>query len=428
MKPAPVNGHLKIEVKVTMANVYKVHVHYRGWGENWLIGTLASNGRQTMFQYSSEALERNVEFSPFKLKLQREAFTDFPAHQLQLPGLFADSLPDGWGMLLMDRFFKKNFGKNPQQINPLERLAFLGEQTTGAFVYLPASTKTEQIAKLNLVEIAQAVEDIQKDEDVKLLETLTLMGGSPQGARPKILVHYNPLDGQMSTHPFSGSQPWLVKFNAQSEHVEVCGIEKSYLDIAKQCGLPVPEAKLLTINPRISAIAMKRFDRMDEVRIPMHSLAGALHSNFRIPDCSYDTFLRMTRFMTKSEEEVQKAFTYCVFNVCMNNRDDHTKNFSYLMNQNGQWELSPAYDLTFNTGLNGYHQMDIEGEALKPSRKNLLDLAKNAGLNLNKSEGLLNEILAVTKNSSRHINDYPLRKQTARTIETTLDQNRKLLE
>jgi hypothetical protein len=70
MKPAPVNGHLKIEVKVTMANVYKVHVHYRGWGENWLIGTLASNGRQTMFQYSSEALERNVEFSPVKLKLQ----------------------------------------------------------------------------------------------------------------------------------------------------------------------------------------------------------------------------------------------------------------------------------------------------------------------------------------------------------------------
>lgn len=143
-------------------NLYKVNVYYRGWGENWCIGTLASNGRQTIFQYSKEALERNIEFSPFKLKLQKNAFTDFPDYQLQLPGLFADSLPDGWGMLLMNRFFKKEFGKDPYEINPLERLAFLGEQTTGAFVYLPASTKIEQIAKLNLFEIAQAMEDIQK--------------------------------------------------------------------------------------------------------------------------------------------------------------------------------------------------------------------------------------------------------------------------
>ncbi len=404
-------------------NLYKVNVYYRGWGENWCIGTLASNGRQTIFQYSKEALERNIEFSPFKLKLQKNAFTDFPDYQLQLPGLFADSLPDGWGMLLMNRFFKKEFGKDPYEINPLERLAFLGEQTTGAFVYLPASTKIEQIAKLNLFEIAQAMEDIQKDVDVRLLETLALMGGSPQGARPKALVHYNPSDGEMSTHAFEGSHPWLVKFNAQSEHIEVCGIEKKYLEIAQQCGLTVPEAKLLNINARISAIAMKRFDRQGEIRIPMHSLAGALHANFRVPDCNYGIFLRMTRFMTKSEAEVQKAFAHCVFNVCMNNRDDHTKNFAYLMNQNGQWELSPAYDLTFNTGMNGYHQMDIEGEALKPSRKDLLDLAKNAGLNLKKSELVLDHILDVTQDLSLSSHDYPIRKQTVSTIKNMLEQN-----
>lgn len=404
-------------------NLYKVNVYYRGWGENWCIGTLASNGRQTMFQYSKEALERNIEFSPFKLKLQKNAFTDFPDYQLQLPGLFADSLPDGWGMLLMNRFFKKEFGRDPHEINPLERLAFLGEQTTGAFVYLPASTHIEQIAKLNLFEIAQAMEDIQKDVDVKLLETLALMGGSPQGARPKALVHYNPSDGEMSTHVFEGSHPWLVKFNAQSEHIEVCSIEKKYLEIAHQCGLTVPEAKLLNLNSRISAIAMKRFDRQGEIRIPMHSLAGALHANFRVPDCNYGIFLRMTRFMTKSEVEVQKAFAQCVFNVCMNNRDDHTKNFAYLMNQNGQWELSPAYDLTFNTGMNGYHQMDIEGEALKPSRKDLLDLAKNSGLNLKKSELLLDHILDITQDLSLSSRDYPIRKQTGATIKDMLEQN-----
>lgn len=93
------------------------------------------------------------------------------------------------------------------------------------------------------------------------------------------------------------------------------------------------------------------------------------------------------------------------------------------MNQNGQWELSPAYDLTFNTGMNGYHQMDIEGEALKPSRKDLLDLAKNAGLNLKKSELVLDHILDVTQDLSLSSHDYPIRKQTVSTIKNMLEQN-----
>lgn len=411
-----------------MSNIYKINVYYQGWGEFWHLGTLASDGRQTMFEYSSEALQRNIEFSPLHLKLQQNAFTQFPWFLQQLPGLFADSLPDGWGMLLMNRFFRRQLGRDPRQINPLERLAFLGEQTTGAFTYLPASMETEKIAELNLVEIAQAIEAVQMDVDVNVLETLALMGGSPQGARPKALVYYNTINEQMSNLPFSGSQPWLVKFNAQSEHIEVCAIEKFYLDVAQQCGLPVPESKLFRINSKLSAIGMKRFDRLNDIRIPMHSLAGALHSNFRVPDCSYGTFLRMTRFMTNSEAEVQKAFSYCVFNVCMNNRDDHTKNFSYLMNKNGMWELSPAYDLTFSSGINGYHQMDIEGEALNPNRKHLLDLAKNSGLEAKISENLLNHMIETIRNSSANIfNVESITRKTASQIKAAIDKNLALI-
>ncbi|OTG62960.1 hypothetical protein B9T25_14250 [Acinetobacter sp. ANC 4470] len=413
-----------------MENLYKIDVYYCGWGENWCLGKIASNGRQTVFQYSDEALQRNIEFSPRYLPLQRNAFTNFPPFQYQLPGLFADSLPDGWGLLLMDRFFKKEFEKNRDQINPLERLACLGEQTMGAFIYLPASEKTTEIKEMSLFEIAKTMEAVQIGLDVNVLETLVLMGGSPQGARPKAQVYYNPLNGDMSNCPIVGGEPWLVKFNARSEDVEVCAIEKFYLDTAALCGLAVPESRIFHINADIAAIGMKRFDRLNEIRIPMHSLASALHTDFRIPNCSYEIFLRMTRFMTKNEKEVEKAFSYCVFNVCMNNRDDHTKNFSYLMSQNGEWALSPAYDLTFNTGMNGHHQMDVEGETYRITRQHLLSLAKNSGLDLNKSEVLLDHIVGIARNRIDDLfnGQYAISKETVSLIKTKVEENIKLLD
>lgn len=101
----------------------------------------------------------------------------------------------------------------------------------------------------------------------------------------------------------------------------------------------------------------------------------------------------MKRLMAGNEQEVEKAFKYCVFNLCMNNCDDHTKNFSYLMNQNGEWSLSPAY----NPGLNGYHQMDVEGEAYKTKREHLINLAKNSGLDVKKSEAVIDAMIDVVK-------------------------------
>lgn len=414
-----------------MENLYKIDVYYNGWGENWCLGQLASNGRQTVFQYSPEAIQRNIEFSPRYLPLQLEAFTNFPSFQYQLPGVFADSLPDGWGLLLMDRFFKKEFGKNPNQINPLERLTCLGGQTMGAFTYLPTSQITMEVREMNLAEIAQQMEAVQTGQDVNVLETLVIMGGSPQGARPKAQVYYNPVSGQMSNCPIEGGEPWLVKFNAQSENIEVCAIEKFYLDTAQLCGLAVPNSKLFYINANVAAIGMKRFDRsLNGMRIPMHSLAGALHADFRIPNCSYELYLRMTRFMTRSEKEVEKAFSYCVFNVCMNNRDDHTKNFSYLMRQDGAWELSPAYDLTFNTGMNGHHQMDVEGETYIITRQHLLNLAKNSGLNISKSEMLIDSIISVARNRISNLFDfnYGVSRETAFYIKAKVEENIRLLE
>ena len=402
--------------------LYKLHVYYNGWGEHWLLGTLASDGKQTLFEYSSDAIAKGLELSPRYLMLSNQTYS-FPTQPLQLAGLFADSLPDGWGMLLMDRYFKKYQRREPYQIHPFERLAFLGEHTMGALSYMPTMDIDSQTAALNFFDLADAIVQVQQDQDTKVLAELALTGGSPQGARPKALVYYQPTTRQMSTKPFDGAEAWLVKFPAQHEHPEVCAIEAAYLQIAQVCGLDVPDFQFLSVSNALNALVIKRFDRQGDIRIPMHSLAGALHANFRIPDCSYNIFLRMTRFMTKSETEVQKAFAQCVFNVCMHNRDDHTKNFSYLMNSRGEWMLSPAYDLTFNSGLNGHHQMDIEGESLYPAREHLLALAKNAGLTLRLCTQTIDHIVGMTHQAGDILKQYPIRSSTVETITAVIKTN-----
>jgi serine/threonine-protein kinase HipA len=412
------------------ATVRKIQVMYQGWGEHWTLGFLVANNKNTVFEYTPEAIAKGIEFSPRHLPLSNNSFQDFPQHQLQLPGLISDSLPDGWGMMLMDRFFKKYHNREPHQIHTLERLAFLGDRTLGAFTYLPATENLQISRGLNLQELAQATVQIQRDQDTELLAAIAMVGGSPQGARPKSLVYYEPITKQMSTEAFRGAEPWIIKFPAQNELPEVCAIEASYLEMAQRCGFEVPEFRYLPINKNLSALAIKRFDRsgvQGEIRVPTHSLAGALHADFRIPNANYNIFLRMTRFMTKNEDEVYKAFARAVFNVCMNNRDDHTKNSSFVMTKSKNWVLSPAYDLTYNTGLNGHHQMDIEGESLKPTRAHFLSLIKNAGLSLPRATKILNEIVNTTSHAATIFANYPISKKSTEVMLNTIQHNCQLL-
>ncbi len=406
--------------------LYKLTVQYQGWGESWPLGTLISDRKQTLFEYSNEALAHGLEFSPRHLPLSSQTFS-FKDQPFQLAGLFADSLPDGWGMLLIDRYFKRYHNRESHLIHPLERLAFLGQHTMGALTYQPSMGLDSNLIDLNMVDLAKAIVNVQQDRDTVILKELALMGGSPQGARPKALVYYSPTTKAMSTHPFVGSEPWLVKFPGQNEHEEVSALEAAYLHVAQLCNLVVPENHFFSINNKLSALLIRRFDRYGETRVPMHSLAGVLHANFRVPDCSYSTFLRTTRFLTKSEVEVQNAFIRCVFNVCMNNRDDHTKNFSYLMDSRGNWTLSPAYDLTFNTGINGHHQMDVEGESRQPTRQHIIDLALNSGLTQRFAQHTIDRIINIIHDQIGLFLNYPVRRNTAKRISAIIKKNSYLL-
>ncbi|QLG89830.1 type II toxin-antitoxin system HipA family toxin [Chitinibacter bivalviorum] len=405
----------------------KVDVFYEGWGERWHLATLADDGRKLLFEYSPEALAQGLELSPRHLKLQAAAYSDFPAYQLRLPGLIADALPDGWGLLLMDRLFRQN-GIDPARASVLDRLSFIGHRAMGALSFQPASISDIPTTDVQLLNLAQQAQTLLSGEDSAILKQLALMGGSPHGARPKVLVHYDPANGQLSTQCFAGSTPWLVKFQAQNEHKEVCAIEYLYAQLARACALDIPATQYFDLSPTLAAFGIARFDVAGAgnapIRIPTHTLAGLLHADFRLPgSVDYSTFLRATRFLTRDEREVQKAYQRTVFNVLFNNRDDHPKNFSYLLGQDRRWQLSPAYDLTYCAGPAGYHQMDVCGEALNINRAHLLQLAQQNSLAEFWAAQVIEQQLTVAETFTQKAKDYAIRSATVQNLANLIAAN-----
>lgn len=408
----------------------KVNVFYHGWGEDWQLGTLADNGKQLLFEFSDEALKQGLELSPLKIKLQKEAFGDLPSFQMKLPGFIADSLPDGWGLLLMDKFFRKK-GLDPRSLSPLDRLIFIGNRGMGALRFEPSTEEDPQQSRsFNLQELAEEAQLIYCDKSTSeaVLKEMAMLGGSPHGARPKVLLNFDPKTNSLYAPEIASGTPCLFKFPASQEHKEVCAIEYLYSKLADICGLEIPKTHYFDLDKNLAAFGIERFDREESLRVPIHTLAGALHADFRLSaSVDYSTFLRMTRKMTQDEREVFKAFERCIFNVLFNNRDDHAKNFSYRLNKKREWKLAPAYDLTYNEGPGGEHQMDLFGAGKNISHDHLLRLAKENGLDAKKVKETLEEMMESSLLLPQLIADFPVRKATTRTIIAAVERNRSKL-
>lgn len=407
----------------------KLSVFYCGWGEHWKLGELAHSRQKLLFEYSAEALARKLELSPLHLKLRAEAYGRFPSYQHGLPGLIADSLPDGWGLVLMDRLFRKQ-GIDLRDLSPLDRLAFLGERSMGALSFEPPAPDFIQVRVLTLRETATSIRNFIKGNPIDILPQLVLMGGSPQGARPKVIVDYDSRTGNLSSRVSAAQNPWIFKFPAKGEHKEVCAVEMLYSQLAKRSGIDVSDCEYIDLGRELAAFGMRRFDRQGDNRILTHSLAGVLQADFRIPSSvDYVAFLRVTRLMTRDEREVAKAFRQCVFNVVFNNRDDHSKNFSFIFSRLGRWKLSPAYDLTFAGGPGGEHQMDICGEGREPTKSHLMQLAEKGGIKPKTAKNAINEVAEAASHYGALSKEWPIRTATRREIEKKIQQNlRRLLE
>jgi serine/threonine-protein kinase HipA len=363
----------------------ELQVIYRAGGSSLLLGTLADDGDQILFQYSPEALKSGLELSPIRLPLRSQAYPDHQRDYLdlmRLPGLIYDSLPDGWGLVLMDRRFRAK-DIDIATLSVLDRLAYLGENTMGALTYEPSDKMPVEGRDLTIFQLASEIRNLIHDESRAVLAELARAGGSPGGARPKAVAFYNPHTEQMSTHEgqVPGAHSWLFKFPAKEDSTFSCAMEELYARMSDRCGLGMEPSKFIQLPYGLTAFGTRRFDRDSAgQRVHVHSLAGILHANFRLPSVGYVEFMQVTRRLTRDHREILKALQRCVFNVVMNNRDDHSKNFAFLLNEQNEWRLAPPYDLTYAAGLGGEHFMDVGGEGRAPNRAHVLKVARAGGL------------------------------------------------
>jgi serine/threonine-protein kinase HipA len=405
----------------------KLQVIYDGWGERWPLGTLADTGRDIMFEYSAQAVERGLQLSPMHQPLPRAGATAVSfkgeAHSYGLPGFIADALPDGWGMLLMDRALRK-LGRNPREVSVLERLAIVGERAMGALSFEPSDEDILPAEKLQLKELAKEVIALQADENSGAdkadahLRHLMQLGGSPQGARPKVLVDFNARTGQLSSGmPLTGSAtPWLMKFPAESEHREVCAVEELYARVARHCGMDMPRSRFFDLGTKHSAFGVERFDRVVQdkqvLRVPIMSMSAYLQVDHRIPSLDYETVLLATLRITGDQREVAKAFERCIFNVIMHNRDDHSRNFAFRMNEQGLWKLSPAFDLTYSFGPGGEHSTSVAGHGKHITRAQLMQVAKAGGISVQVATHCINEWSSCAQGMAKLLKELPIRRTT----------------
>lgn len=346
------------------------------------VGRLASRDFKIYFEYDASFLDLGLNISPLKLPLESGLQTCPPNPFGGLPGVFNDSLPDGWGRLLFDRFAKSH-GLLPEEFSPLDRLAHVGLTALGALVYEPDHSDESSNEKVNLDILADQTQEVMNGEAENVLSELIALNGSSAGARPKALIGVD----QQKKHIIHGKADlpeghdhWMVKFANNADGIDAGAIEYVYGLMAKEAGIELTETYLFPSLRGAGYFATKRFDRNKNKRLHMHTAAGLLHSDFRAPSLDYENLLALTEKLTMDVREVEKMFRLAVFNVLSHNRDDHGKNFSFLMNEQGEWKLSSAYDLTFSSGPNGHQSTMVLGEGRSPSIDHLTKLGLEAGL------------------------------------------------
>lgn len=351
-----------------------LHITYHGT----LVGTLAlTNTNCCAFEYSSEWLKSGFSISPLKLPLQKSLFIANPHPFDGNFGIFNDSLPDGWGRLLLHRFLQQT-GKNEMQLNQIERLSIIGNNGMGALCYEPETNFSNSLPLADLQQIQFEIEQILSEKQTEHIESLFLYGGSSGGARPKYLIE------KENSH-------WLVKFRNHNDPQNIGEIEYTYALAAKQCGIIMPEVRLWNNT----FFATERFDIQNNERIHTATASGLLHADFREVSLDYIALMQLTGYVTQSAAQVEQMFRRMVFNVIAQNKDDHSKNFSFLY-KNNTWELAPAYDLTPSYGFGGQHSTTINGSG-NPTKDDICKAGYEVGISEKQSTRIYSEILEILK-------------------------------
>lgn len=367
---------------------------------NMLVGRLLHRGRDLLFEYNQQFIDTGLNLSPFKLKPATGIQRCDVRFREYLHGLFDDSLPDGWGLLLMERELTRRGIKGP--FSPLDRLAYIGDSAMGALSYRPTINADNDDGIFDIREIAEESVRLFEDEIEEVLPAMARAGGSPGGARPKVLVGINGkqmLSGECDLPDCY--EHWMIKFAAKKD-LKIAGpMEYAYYLMAQDAGLHMMESRLFTVGEH-RFFGTRRFDRIGNKRVHMHTAANLLDANFREPALDYKDLCKVTSILTKNHQDLLMMFRIMVFNVAIQNQDDHVKNFSFLMNDLGEWRLSPAYDLTQSILTHNQHASSVMGKGNKIATSDMLELAFVAGIDSTDAKAMIDQVYAVVHNAARY--------------------------
>ena len=404
------------------ATEVKVGINFDG--DVRTVGRLAIRDRTVYFEYDNTFVEHGIEISPLNLPLQ-PSLQSFDYGLFEgLPGVFNDSLPDGWGRLLLDRYLRSQ-GIQPSDVTPLDRLAHVGSDALGALIYEPDYSVDNNQDNISLDVLASHALEVLGGRSDKVLAKLIALNGSSAGARPKVLIGINDKRDQIihGVHELPENYTsWIVKFPNSQDGIDAGAIEYVYALMAKEAGVSMPDVHLFPAQRGAGFFAIKRFDRDLEKRYHMHTACGILHSDFRTPSLDYEDLIGLTGMLTRDVREVENMYQLAVFNVLSHNRDDHSKNFSYLMDNQGEWKLSPAYDLTYSSGPRGEQSTTVMGEGRNPNVAHLLKLSEVAKIRKDRANEIIETIKASLSKWSTLAKQYGVSEGKMKLIQSKISQ------
>lgn len=363
-----------------MKPISKIFVKLNLQGQLHDVGILVvDTANMIYFKYADSFLEKRLNISPIVLDYTGKISKPNTHIFESLYGVFADSLPDGWGRLLMDRYFQSH-QRQLSDITSLDRLSLIGRYGMGALEYFPESFEQEEMSNnvdldFLYAETQSVLYDMSSEHRIDYLYQL---GGSSAGARPKVLIQYN-FDSQIITNGLEGNEgsvPCILKFPISNDLPDIANMEYAYYLMAIEAGIEMSRSALLSSDNGKQFFITQRFDRSDSGKLHMHSAAGLLHDNFRYSTMDYGHLMDAAFRLEKSVIAYEKILRMAYFNLVTNNRDDHSKNFSFLMDSDGRWRLAPAYDLTYSTTSHGYHSTSYDGESKNPTVAQIKSLAQ----------------------------------------------------
>lgn len=358
------------------------------------VGRLVWDERRNLsyFTYNPEFLKKGIDVSPIAAPI-KSASAMFPLWgeesriYQKLPAFLADSLPDAWGNQLFELWRSQNHIPNAE-ITPLDKLSFIGKRGMGALEFLPEEKNIGRTDKIDIKSLCDVAERIFTErekacilpEEAITMHSLLTVGTSAGGRQPKAILAINKKTGEIRSGQVGGLQGYdyyLLKFG--DSRYSSAELEMTYYEMATAAGISMMPSELYDIEGNKHFIT-KRFDRIGEHKLHTQTLAAISPETD-----SYEGLLSVCRKLHLPESDCQEVFRRLVFNVLSNNTDDHTKNFSFIMDNDGNWRLSPAYDLTYVIDTGGYlpntgHCMYIRSKLHNISYDDILQFAKDNGI------------------------------------------------